>query len=382
MVPRLVFREGGGGGPGPRARAPRPRPRPRPRPLGPRAMCKTVGLQVNRGRGPAAGGRGLGWGGRVARVPRPPRFLGRQRASPAGPPGPCCPSLGGGGGVGGDPRPPSRPRPALGRDEGPSVSGAGAPPVVAVPSAGSARPRAAPQAHAIPGRGGGGGQPAATLVAPGGRGSRSAAAAVPPVVPLTPPMLCGDPRHCPGYTPPPKRTQGHCLAPGRPRGLWAYRHAPAGPGVRSLVPPQGGGGAPGQVPPLLPPPLAPGAPGRKPGLGVVQPPPRGSSPPFRAATMGSLRRAGKGSGRGGLRTLKNVLVLVIDVDNGRLRIGHGQVPRVVWRVSGVLRLLLFLSGSFRACHPGPGTHRLVAPLAGAVGGPFPGPVREAGVGRA
>ena len=104
--------------------------------------------------------------------------------------------------------------------------------------------------------------------------------------------------------------------------------------------------------------------------------------PLWATTMGSLSRAGKGSGRGGLRTLKNVLVHLIDVDNGRLRIGHGRVPRVVWRVSGVLRLLLHLSGSFRACHPGPGTQRLVAPLAEAAGGPFLGPIREAGVGRA
>ena len=130
-------------------------------------------LQVDRGPRPAAGARGLGWGGRVARVPRPPCSLGRLRASPAGPPGPYCPSWGGGG-----PRPPSRPRPALG---GAAVT----------------------------------------------RRMR-------PLLYRLPPIVVWGPAPLPGLAPAPRGAQCHRLGPGRPRGLWA--DPPAGPGLRTLGP--------------------------------------------------------------------------------------------------------------------------------------------------
>ena len=93
--------------------------------------------------------------------------------------------------------------------------------------------------------GGGGAEPLGTFpVTPGARGSRSAAAAAPVAIP--PPPHPGV-----GPLPPPLRpegTQGHRLAPGRPRGLWAYRHPPAGQGVRSLGRPKRGGGGAGGGP--------------------------------------------------------------------------------------------------------------------------------------
>ena len=56
-------------------------------------------------------------------------------------------------------------------------------------------------------------------------------------------------------------------------------------------------------------------------------------------------------------------------------------PGVPTCVGTAKRLLLCLPGPFRACHLGRGAHRLVAPLAGAAGGPLPASVREAGVRR-
>ena len=47
--------------------------------------------------------------------------------------------------------------------------------------------------------------------------------------------------HCPGCASPPKRTHDQRLVPGRPRGLWAYKHPPATWGVRTLRPPPGRG---------------------------------------------------------------------------------------------------------------------------------------------
>ena len=93
---------------------PRPRPLPRPRPRCPRAMCKTVGLQVDRGPSPAAGGRELGGGGQGASR-APPPWAGSARRPPVLPV-PAAPRGGGEGADGGrgDPRSPSRPRLALG----------------------------------------------------------------------------------------------------------------------------------------------------------------------------------------------------------------------------------------------------------------------------
>ena len=113
-MPPLVFREWGRGG---RGRVPAPSPAA----SSPSATSWSTRHVQNswaagrQGARPGRWGPGVGVGGRVVRVPRPPCSLGRQRASPAGPPGPCCPSWGGGRvWGGGDPRWPSRPRPALG----------------------------------------------------------------------------------------------------------------------------------------------------------------------------------------------------------------------------------------------------------------------------
>ena len=84
------------------------------------------------------------------------------------------------------------------------------------------------------------GPPATVPATPGTRGSRSATAAVPPVVPPLFHCSVGPCATARADPPPPGGTQCHHLAPGRPRGLWAYRHPPAGPGVRTLGPLQGG----------------------------------------------------------------------------------------------------------------------------------------------
>ena len=115
---------GAGGAWAARPRA-RPRPRPRPQPRGPRAMCKTVELQVDRRPGPATGGRGFGSGGGWFATPPPL------------PPGQA-----------------TRVARRVARFLLPLV--------------------------------GGGGTPVAIPATPGARGSRSAAAAAPPVVPPTP----------------------------------------------------------------------------------------------------------------------------------------------------------------------------------------------------
>ena len=115
------------------------------------------------------------------------------------------------------------------------------PPVVAGPPTGSARPLAPPQAPALPGGGGGGKGKSAGRHAGRTRwkGEPQCHGGCAPCCTANPPLPRGDPRHCPGRTPSSEGTQGHRLGPGRPRGLWAYRHSPAGSGVRSLVPPQG-----------------------------------------------------------------------------------------------------------------------------------------------
>ena len=176
------------GGDGAACPRPRPRPRPRPCPLGPGAMCEIGWVQVERGQGPVDGGRGLGRraGGHAS---PPPSLLGEAARVVRRPSGPLLSLVGGGGsgaGGGGGLRPPSRSRPAL---------------------VGAAVPRR--------------------------------------LCPLSyrqPPTAAWGPAPLPGLTPCPRGgTQCHRLAPGRPRGLWAYRPSPAGPGVWTLGPPQVGG---------------------------------------------------------------------------------------------------------------------------------------------
>ena len=111
VVPPLLSREGGRGGRG-RVSAPSPTASsPFAASWSTRHVQKS-GAAGRQGASPGRWGPGVGVGGRVVRVPRPPCSQGRQRASPAGSPRSCCPSWGGGGG--GDPRSPSRPHPALG----------------------------------------------------------------------------------------------------------------------------------------------------------------------------------------------------------------------------------------------------------------------------
>ena len=123
VVPPLVFRPGGRGGPG-RAPASSPAAAPTSTSSWPTAIRKTVELQVDRGPGLAAGGRGCerGGGGGQRAIPAPLTPWAGSPRCPSGPLASAAPRGGGrgegggraGGGGGEVPRPPCWSRPAPG----------------------------------------------------------------------------------------------------------------------------------------------------------------------------------------------------------------------------------------------------------------------------
>ena len=248
------------------------------------------------------------------------------------------------------------------------------PPWGSVPLQAVLAPGLPPKSQLSPG-GGGGSLPAATPAAPGERESR-----LYPLLYRQPPTAALGPSPLPGLQPSPEEDPGPSLAPGRPRGLWAYGHPPAGSGVRSLLPPQGGAAGAGTA--AVATNVETGCVRQEAGAWG-----RAVHPPWVIAPFLG-RHPGQSTAcrsRVTKRRIKNV------EECPRLHHRHRQrlAPHWPWRgppcglvrLLGVRRLLLHFVKSFRACHRGPGPHRLEAPLTGAADGALPGPVREAGVGR-
>ena len=148
----------------------------------------------------------------------------------------------------------------------------------------------------------------------------------------TAPSWDGTPCHYPRLSPPPKRElraitspQGVRMDCGRVDTL--CRGESLGPEANP------GEGQPRRRPPPPPPPPVPGVTGMVAGIcsRCPPPPPLPSDPASRAsapAPVGRRQSTHRRSRRGGPRTLHDVLVLLVHVD-GRLRVGHGQVTRVV-----------------------------------------------------